>query len=108
MPPFRRFASALFCLASVLLAPLLHGQTFEGRELVQAKLLGDTATIVPGRPFTAGLLLKMAPGWHTYWKFPGDAGIPTEIKWQLPSDWKAGAIQWPIPLKLTEPGDIQI
>src|SRR5205807_9776436 len=50
----------------------------------------------------------MAPGWHTYWRYPGDAGIPTEIKWQLPPGWHAGEIQWPIPLKLTEPGDIQI
>ena len=65
-------------------------------------------TVVPGQTFTAGLLLKMAPGWHTYWQFPGDAAIPTEIKWQLPPGWKAVAIQWPVPLKLKEPGDIQI
>ena len=50
----------------------------------------------------------MFPGWHTYWKYPGDAGIPTEIKWKLPPGWKVGEIQWPIPLKLKEPGDIQI
>ena len=50
----------------------------------------------------------MVPDWHTYWKFPGDAGIPTEMKWNLPPGWKAGPIQWPIPLKLNEPGDIQI
>ena len=50
----------------------------------------------------------MAPGWHTYWQFPGDAGIPTELKWNLPPGWKTGPIQWPIPLKLSEPGDIQI
>ena len=50
----------------------------------------------------------MAPGWHTYWKFPGDAGIPTELKWKLPPGWKVGEIQWPIPLKLIEPGDIQV
>lgn len=85
-----------------------HAQKFEGRELVQASLVADTAAIVPGHSFTAGLLLKMAPGWHTYWQYPGDAGIPTELKWQLPPGWKVGPIQWPIPLKLTEPGDIQI
>src|SRR2546423_1022705 len=50
----------------------------------------------------------MVPNWHTYWQFPGDAGIPTEIKWNLPDGWKVGEIQWPIPLKLDEPGDIQI
>src|SRR5205085_11443195 len=85
-----------------------RAQTYQGRELVQAKLLADVSAVVPGKPFTAGLLLHMVPNWHTYWKFPGDAGIPTEIKWNLPDGWKVGEIQWPIPLKLNEPGDIQI
>jgi thiol:disulfide interchange protein DsbD len=49
----------------------------------------------------------MAPGWHTYWKFSGDAGLPTELKWKLPPGWKIGEIQWPIPLKTIDPGDIQ-
>ncbi len=93
---------------SLLAGPTLRGQVFEGRKLVEATLVADTATIVPGQPFTAGLLLKMVPGWHTYWKFPGDAGIPTELKWKLPPGWKTGPIQWPIPLKLSEPGDIRI
>jgi thiol:disulfide interchange protein/DsbC/DsbD-like thiol-disulfide interchange protein len=98
-------------LAAVLLLSLLctgRAQTYEGRELVQAKLLADVGAVVPGKPFTVGLLLHMVPNWHTYWKFPGDAGIPTEIKWKLPDGWKVGEIQWPIPLKLDEPGDIQI
>jgi thiol:disulfide interchange protein len=83
-------------------------QTYEGRELVQAKLLADVTTAVPGKPFTVGLLLRIVPNWHTYWKFPGDAGLPTEITWKLPDGWKTGEIQWPIPLKLDEPGGIQI
>ena len=49
----------------------------------------------------------MAPGWHTYWKFSGDAGLPTEFKWKLPQGWKIGDIQWPIPLKTIDPGDIE-
>ena len=85
-----------------------RAQIYQGRELVQAKLLADVSAVVPGKPFTAGLLLHMVPNWHTYWKFPGDAGIPTEIKWNLPDGWKVGEIRWPIPLKLNEPGDIQI
>jgi len=91
----------------ILLASSAAGQTYQGKELVRATLLPDTSAIVPGKPFTAGLLLRMAPGWHTYWKFSGDAGLPTEIKWNLPPGWKAGEIQWPIPLKTNDPGDIQ-
>lgn len=86
---------------------IVHGQTYQGRQLVKAELLADTSSLVSGKPFTAGLLLRMAPNWHTYWKFSGDAGLPTEIKWNLPPGWKVGEIQWPIPRKTVDPGDIQ-
>ena len=104
MSSCRRLSIAL-CV--VVFAHSGSGQNYQGRELVKATLLADTSAIVPGKPFTAGLLLRMAPGWHTYWKFSGDAGLPTEIKWNLPPGWKVGEIQWPIPLKTNDPGDIQ-
>jgi thiol:disulfide interchange protein len=94
-------------VVSLLAVSPLGAQTYQGRELVKATLLADSSAVVAGKPFTAGVLLRMAPGWHTYWKFSGDAGLPTEIKWNLPPGWKAGEIQWPIPLKTNDPGDIQ-
>jgi len=103
----RYFAGAFLALLVLAVAKPASGQTYEGRELVKAQLLADTDAIVPGKAFTAGLLLHMEPHWHTYWKFSGDAGLPTEIKWTLPPGWKVGEIQWPIPLKLMDPGDIQ-
>ncbi len=108
MERLRQIAPALFLAALLVFPAGARAQKFQGRELVQASLIADTATIVPGQPFTAGLLLKMAPNWHTYWQCPGDAGIPTELKWQLPQGWRAGPIQWPIPQKLDEPGGIEI
>jgi len=97
----------MVCWSILALAPHGLGQRYQGKQLVKAELLADTSTIVPGKPFTVGLLLRMAPGWHTYWKFSGDAGLPTELKWKLPPGWKIGDIQWPIPLKTIDPGDIQ-
>jgi thiol:disulfide interchange protein DsbD len=107
-----RFASrssvySLFCWLLVAVAPHGLAQTYQGKELVKAELVADTTAIVPGKSFTVGLLLRMAPGWHTYWKFSGDAGLPTELKWKLPPGWKIGDIQWPIPLKTVDPGDIE-
>ena len=84
------------------------GQVYQGKRLVEANAVANVSAVVPGEPFLVGVRLKMAPGWHTYWKYPGDAGIPTDIKWQLPEGWRAGETQWPVPLKLQEPGDIQI
>src|SRR5438445_230910 len=100
-------AHAIVYLSIFALAPEGKSQTYQGKELVKAELLADTDAVVPGKPFAIGLRLRMAPGWHTYWKFSGDAGLPTEINWNLPAGWKAGEIQWPIPLKTNDPGDIQ-
>lgn len=102
-----RFAACFVALSLVAFASQTQAQVYEGKELVRAELLSDTSAVVPGKPFTIGLLLRMAPGWHTYWAFSGDAGLPTELKWKLPSGWKVGQIQWPIPLKTIDPGDIQ-
>ncbi|RZS30837.1 protein-disulfide reductase DsbD family protein [Corticibacter populi] len=54
----------------------------------------------PGEPVWLGLLIEHAPGWHTYWKNPGDSGMATELQWQLPPGLEAGAIDWPTPRKL--------
>ena len=98
---------SLLCWLLVAVAPHGLAQNYQGKQLVRAELLADTTAIVAGKPFTVGLLLRMAPGWHTYWKFSGDAGLPTEMKWKLPPGWKVGEILWPIPLKTIDPGDIE-
>ena len=58
----------------------------------------------PGKTVTIGLRQTIAPGWHTYWRNPGDAGEATQIDWTLPKSWTAGPILWPTPSRaLTGP-----
>ncbi len=102
MPTPLRFLAVLLLLTATAIA-----QPSAGTQLVRAQLLADTSAIVPGQPFQAGLLLEMADGWHTYWEYSGDAGLPTSIEWQLPEGFTAGPIQWPVPEAKLEPGDIQ-
>ncbi|WP_233193008.1 protein-disulfide reductase DsbD domain-containing protein [Acidimangrovimonas sediminis] len=45
----------------------------------------------------AALKLTLAPGWHTYWRAPGDAGIPPSFDWSKSTNLKAVAIHWPVP-----------
>ncbi len=72
----------------------------------KVSLLASVKHVQPGVPFTVGVLMKMDEGWHTYWKNPGEAGLPTEIKWTLPDGFTAGDIQWPLPHKYSESGDV--
>lgn len=55
--------------------------------------------VVPGAQVWAGLRIEHAPEWHSYWKNPGDSGLPTELEWTLPDGVTAGDIVWPAPQK---------
>lgn len=86
----------------------LGAQEYEGRSLVRAAVVADTTAVVPGTAFRVGVVLEMAEGWHTYWKFPGDAGLPTEVEWGLPEGFVVGPLEWPTPVRIIEPGDIHV
>jgi thiol:disulfide interchange protein DsbD len=67
---------------------------------VEAELVPAATAAVPGKPVTVALRLRMRDGWHTYWRNPGDSGLPTTIAWKLPAGVKAGPIDWPAPMAL--------
>jgi thiol:disulfide interchange protein DsbD len=67
---------------------------------VRAELIAETDAVVPGQPLQVGLKLQHEKDWHTYWRVPGDSGLPTRIEWQLPADATAGPIDWPYPHRL--------
>ncbi len=75
-------------------------------EHVQADLLADVRSIQPGQPFWLGVRLNVDPGWHIYWKNPGDSGLPTRVKFNLPDGFTAGELQYPVPHRVVLPGNI--
>ncbi|MCZ6776224.1 MAG: protein-disulfide reductase DsbD family protein [Ignavibacteria bacterium] len=78
----------------------------EGDHHTKIRLLANVKTITPGAQFTVGLLMRMDEGWHTYWKNSGEAGLPTQIEWMVPEGFVAGEIQWPVPHKYNEGGEV--
>jgi len=61
-----------------------------------------TAALLPGWRTESGarmsaLRLDLAPHWKTYWRSPGDAGIPPEFDWSGSKNLKAVHIHWPVP-----------
>jgi len=69
-------------------------------EHVSAELVAERSAVQPGRSVLIGLRLQHAPHWHTYWRNPGDSGLPTTLRWTLPEGSDAGDIQWPAPKRL--------
>ena len=94
----RRFLTLLaVLLAGFGLASTAHAQSVVKTDNVRAELVSEVSTVKPGEPFWVALRQTIRPKWHTYWKNPGDSGLPTEIKWTLPAGAKADAIVWPAP-----------
>ena len=74
-------------------------------DAVTARLLAWAPQgVAEGQMLWLGLHMQHTPGWHTYWKNPGQAGMATSLQWQLPADWDAGDIAWPVPVKFMAGG----
>jgi DsbC/DsbD-like thiol-disulfide interchange protein len=45
----------------------------------------------------AGVQLRMEPGWKTYWKNPGDSGVPPRFDWSKSRNLKRAEVLYPVP-----------
>jgi DsbC/DsbD-like thiol-disulfide interchange protein len=93
-----RLLAAPLLFLSLMLAPAVAAPVNSGH--IEAELVSQENGAVPGSTVIVALRQKIADGWHTYWRNPGDSGEATKIGWTLPTGWKAGEIQWPAPHNL--------
>lgn len=50
-----------------------------------------------GEPLRAGIEIKMQPGWHTYWRYPGDSGVPPRFDFSGSENLKSAKVLYPAP-----------
>ena len=97
-----------FGLAASLLLFAAHAAAAESNRVStdhdSASLVSETNGFVPGQPLRLGLRLKLAPGWHSYWSNPGDAGEAPSLSVHATGAavGTAGPINWPAPLRLPD------
>jgi thiol:disulfide interchange protein len=75
-----------------------------GAPHLTAQLVPENSTPAAGKPTTLAILMTPQPGWHGYWKTPGDTGFPMKIDWTLPKGAKAGDPAYPVPSTLVIAG----
>lgn len=68
---------------------------------ITIEMVKEHETIQKGTPFSLLLHFKIDDQWHTYWKNPGDLGMPISINWDLPEGFKVNEIHWPTPDRLS-------
>ncbi len=77
-----------------------------GGEPGRASLVLSHQQAEPGSRIAAAIRLTAIPGWHWYWRNPGDSGMPPTLTWRLPPGVMAGAVRWPAPDRLVADGAV--
>jgi DsbC/DsbD-like thiol-disulfide interchange protein len=61
-----------------------------------------------GDPMRAGVEIRLKSGWHTYWRYPGDAGVPPRFDFAASQNLKSVEVLWPAPQRIPEQGLVAI
>jgi len=64
------------------------------------RLIAGSATT--GNALRAGVEIRLKSGWHTYWRYPGDAGVPPRFDFTGSQNVKAVDVLWPAPQPIPE------
>jgi DsbC/DsbD-like thiol-disulfide interchange protein/cytochrome c biogenesis protein CcdA len=89
----------LIFLALLVVPALGHAR----ENAIQPELVAE-GPAVPGGDVELAIIMHTKPGWHGYWLNPGDAGLPMQVKWQLPPGFSVGKLRYPVPSRLNIAG----
>jgi thiol:disulfide interchange protein/DsbC/DsbD-like thiol-disulfide interchange protein len=87
-----------------LIALLAGGPAAAQPRHMDVRLVPETAAATAGSTVTVAFVMRPQPGWHGYWRNPGDAGAEPRVAWRLPEGWSAEPLQYPVPGRLLVAG----
>jgi DsbC/DsbD-like thiol-disulfide interchange protein len=106
---FRSFPHgiATICGMAVVLmmtpARAADASSWDGDSRSAARLIGAKAGGEGGAAFLrAGVELRLAPGWKTYWRYPGDSGVPPRFEFDTSDNVKSVTVAWPAPQRFSD------
>ena len=94
---------ALVCAGGLSTAQAQSASAWEGELHAAARLIGG-ATLNSGQAklLRAGLEIRLDPGWKTYWRYPGDSGVPPTLDFSGSENVKSVTALWPAPERFAD------
>ena len=96
----RALLRLLVCLASMLGTVSAASAQVPQQRHVATQLIAETDAPAAGSTVSLAIRMTPEPGWHGYWKNPGDSGTETSVEWTLPAGAVAGPLEYPVPGRL--------
>lgn len=96
-------AVTLFCVAGLPQARAQDASDWDTQAHTAARLIAGSSVKTSDAPFVrAGLEIKLDPGWKTYWRDPGDSGLPPTLDFSGSDNVKAVTVLWPAPVRFPD------
>src|SRR5262245_23067044 len=96
---------AITSLSGVAIAPASAGDASDWDQglqsavrLVAARATGSGKALV----YRSGLEIKLNPGWKTYWRYPGDSGVPPAFDFSKSENVKSATVLFPAPMRFDD------
>lgn len=109
--PAAPIAATIALAVLVLPAPaaLADASGWDGDARAGVRLVsGGTKGEREQKVLRAGVEIRLAPGWKTYWRYPGDSGVPPQFDFTKSENVKSVQMSWPAPLRIAEPDGVII
>jgi DsbC/DsbD-like thiol-disulfide interchange protein len=95
----------VFAIMAALLVPLLIPSGAVALESSWAEAANSKVRLLAGGAadkdsLRAGIEIQLKRGWHTYWRYAGDAGIPPHFDWSGSNNLAAVEVLWPAPTRI--------
>ncbi len=102
---------AASCLAGAAAAPAFAADSSpwdqdlrSSARLIAASAVGESGS----RVLRAGVEIKLLPGWKTYWRYPGDSGVPPVFDFAASENVKSVTVLFPAPKRFDDGGGTSI
>jgi suppressor for copper-sensitivity B len=73
-------------------------------EYAAYRLVTATDAVGAGAVLQAGFDIKLNPGWHSYWRMPGEGGLAPTFDWKASKNIKDVTVRWPVPRRFEQLG----
>ena len=96
-------AAALIGAASAAPAAAQGTTQWQSDGHAATRLIAGAAVKTPDASFLrAGIEIRLDPGWKTYWRYPGDTGIPPTFDFSGSQNVKSADVEWPAPKEFSD------
>jgi DsbC/DsbD-like thiol-disulfide interchange protein len=103
------FSANLVLLVTLRPASAADASSWDGTERAAVRLIAGAARAEGAATIQrAGIEIRLAPGWKTYWRYPGDSGLPPRFDFSRSLNVKTVTVRWPAPQRLSDESGVSI